>query len=92
MPPCVGECLPETGGGRDQAGDEDGTTATEAFVHGISDPATDESTAKVGCRVGETQKPGITTALGADSELMFEEGLSAVDDGLNVHVSAWIQN
>jgi hypothetical protein len=73
MPPSVRESLPETGGGRDHTGDEDGTTATKAFVHGISNPATDESAAKVGCRVGETQKPGITTALGANSELMLEE-------------------
>lgn len=57
VPPRVDKALPETGNRREQTSDEDGATTTEPVVVRNSQPAADESAAKIRGRVAETSQP-----------------------------------
>lgn len=82
MPPSIGESLPETGEGRDETGDKDGTTAAEPLVHRFCKPATDYGAAEIWSRVCQAKEPGVSLSLSSDAELLFVEGLGAIDNSL----------
>jgi hypothetical protein len=82
VPPRVGEGLPETSRGRDDAGHEDGPPAAKHLVHGIRQPAADKGTAEIRRRVDEADQPRVSRALCVNAKLDLVEGLGAVDDGL----------
>lgn len=72
----------EAGNGGYDARDEDGASSAELFVHRVSEPAAENGTAKVGSRVDETQKPGVSLAICTDAELVFVKELGTVNDRL----------
>ena len=90
MPPGIGEGLPETSQGGEEAGDEDSTTATEKIVEGYGQPASDESTTKIRSRVDESQKPSRALVFASNTELRCIEKLTAVNDSLVCAVSSAI--
>lgn len=82
VPPGIGEGLPETGEGREDTGDEDCAPTSEVVVERNGQPASDESTAEIGCRVDQAQEPCGARVLAIYAELRGVEQLTTVDDGL----------
>lgn len=48
MPPSVGDTLPDTSDEGNNAGDEDGTTASKISIQRIGEPTSDYGTAELG--------------------------------------------
>lgn len=83
MPPSVRERLPETGQGREQAGEKDSSTTTEKVVERDSQPTADEGAAKVWSGIEEANQPSIPgDVFVSNAELFTVEDLSSVDNSL----------
>jgi len=79
VPPSVRECLPEAGQGRDDTRDENSAPATKGFVHGVGEPAAQNSAAEIGGRIRETQQPSVALAFGTNAKSDLVEWLSSVN-------------
>ena len=82
MSPGVGKGLPKTSKSGEQAGDEDGAAPTKPFVERDNEPAIDEGTAEIWCRVDKTEQPAVAITVTADTKMTSVGNLSTVDDRL----------
>lgn len=82
MPPGIHESLPEAGHCRDEAGHEDGTSATEQTIERHSQPTADECTTEVRRGVHEAYEPGRAFVVVVDTELASVEQLCSIDHRL----------
>lgn len=80
VPPCVDTPLPQTGQGRQQTGDEDGSSATKPVVEGNGQPAACYRAAEVGSCVEKPEQPRGARVVSCNPELILVEHLCAIDD------------